>query len=142
MQSALQIAQFPSKATTAGIVHVELGFVPDAVILISSIAATSPDVYIWVNTAVLGDWTEALSLKITGTTGVITRDTTGMAAYLGGDTVASAETDDTAGKHVTVQGDPAAAGHITAEGISIPADHQIDNATAPLNFLIAFRRIG
>lgn len=138
--SVMAAAEFVSKTSAAGIVNVMLGFVPDFAILISNHGGTNPNVYLWVNGGTgktLGaNVPAALSWLITGSTGVITRDTTGISPYAGGDLVSSAETADTAGKHVTPDGTPAAAGVITTAGLAIPADHQTADGR---NVLIAFR---
>lgn len=139
--SDMSLAQFPSKATSAGVVNVMLGFVPDFAILISAIGATSPDIFIWANNDIVSAWAVALALKLTGTTGVVTRDTTGIAAYAGGDRVTTTETADTDGKHVDQDGDfitvPAGSqGVLTSPGLAIPADAQ---TAGDANLLIAFR---
>jgi len=132
-------------ASTAGIVHVELGFEPDFCVLFSDHGATNPNVYFWANGGTgktFPGWAAALSLKLEGAATVSTtartmvRDTTGIALYAGGDVIASAETANTAGKHIDLDGNPAAAAHVTAKGISIPADHQ---ANSGRNLLLAFR---
>jgi len=141
----LKIVEFIS-ASTAGIVNVELGFEPDFAILIQAHAATNPNLYLWANSKYAGSsvaagsgWPALLSLLITGSTGVVTRDTTGIGVYAGGDTVASDETNNTAGKHIDLAGDPASSGHVTAPGLSIPADHQTNSGR---NLLLAFKEDG
>lgn len=126
-------------ASTAGIVHVELGFVPDYAILFQNHADTAPNIRLYVNGGsgkTFPNWVAARSLLLTGTTGVVSGDDTGMTVYAGGDVIASAETANTAGKHIDLDGNPAAAGHRTSAGISIPADHQTNSGR---NLLIAFR---
>lgn len=130
------IAQFVSKSSSAGIVNVELGFVPDFIIGIFDIDGTNPNLRVWANDEKFSAWTAALSLLVTGSTGVITRDTTGIDAYDGNETIAATETVDTAGKHVDLGGTAASAGHVTSPGIAIPADHQTASGK---NLIIAFR---
>lgn len=120
-----------TSASTAGIVHVELGFTPRFAILVSNYGGTNPNLYFWAD-----QWTDALSLLLTGSTGVVTRDTTGIDQYAGNETIAAAETVNSSPKHVDLLGVAAGAGHITAGGLSIPADHQANSGT---NLLIAFR---
>lgn len=131
------IAQFTSKSSSAGVVNVEFGFAPDFAIMFADIDGTNPNILFWGNAAELSLWTTALSLLLTGSSGIVTRDTSGIALYAGGDAVASAETVNTDGKHVTEDGTAAAAGHITAAGLAIPADHQVASGK---NVVLAFRR--
>lgn len=119
----MAIAQFTS-ASTAGVVNVQLGFKPDFCIFIADLAGTNPNINIWGNAETVPSWTAALALLITGSTGVVTRDTASLNTYDGGDVIASAETVNSAPKHVDLYGTAAAAGAVTSEGISIPADHQ------------------
>lgn len=134
--------QFPS-ASTAGIVYAELGFIPDVAVLISNHGATNPDVYIWANNDSAADWAAAFCLKLVGAATVSTtarclvRETSGITKYTGGDTIAAAENDNTAGKHVNLNGDAAAAGHVTAPGLAIPAGLQA-NSGANLLLALAF----
>lgn len=135
--------EFISKSSSAGIVHAMVGWEPDVAILIAGHDQTNPNVYIWANSKYAGSgiaagsgWPALLSLLITGSTGVVTRDTTGIGVYAGGDTVASAETNNTAGKHVDAAGNAAAAGDVTSAGLSIPADHQTASAR---NLLLCFK---
>lgn len=126
-------------ASTAGVVYVEAGFIPDAALLISDHGGTSPNVFFWCRGGTgktYPGWPAALALKCTGSTGVITRDTTGMAEYAGGDVIASTETANTDGKHIDLDGNFAVAGHETSPGISIPADHQTNSGR---NLLLLFR---
>jgi hypothetical protein len=67
---------------------------------------------------------------------VITRETSGMTVYAGGDLIATTESADTAGKHVDLAGTAATAGHITAAGLAIPAALQ---GASGRNFLVALR---
>jgi hypothetical protein len=135
-QGIMAMAQFPSHST-AGIVNVMLGFEPDFAIFISNHGGTNPDVFVWANAAAVPDWVAALSLKITGSTGVITRDTTGITVYAGGDKIATTETAATAGKHVDEAGTPSVADAVTRSGLTIPADQQTNSGD---NLLVAFRR--
>lgn len=123
-------------ASTAGIVNVELGFVPDFAIYIHGHGGTNPNIYLWANYVKFPRWAEALALLITGSTGVVTRDTTSIAAFAGGNKIATVETANSSPKHVDRDGTFAAAGHICAEGLAIPADHQTNSGA---NLLVAFR---
>lgn len=136
MLNGIGMVEFIS-ASTAAVVNVELGFVPDFAILIANHGATNPDWFVWANVGQFPGWAAALTEKVTGSTGVITRDTTGMSVYAGADTVAADETDNTAGKHVDKNGAASLAGHITAPGLTVPADHQ---ANSGRNILFAFAR--
>lgn len=132
-------AEFIS-ASTAGIVYVMLGFVPDFVIMIQNHGGTNPNIRLWVNGGSGFPFgagiAAALGFKVNGADGVITRDTTSIDVYAGGDLIATTETADTAGKHVDQAGAFAIAGAITQAGISIPADNQTDSGR---NVVIAFR---
>ena len=137
-QGDIAVVEFIS-ASTAGIVYAELGFIPDFAILIQDHGGTNPNIRIWARGGTgktFPLWPAALGLLITGSTGVITRDTASIAEYAGGDTIASAETANTDGKHVTRDGAPGVAGHITAPGVSIPAAEQTNSGR---NLLLAWR---
>jgi len=129
-------------ASTAGVVNVELGFIPDFAIGIFDHGGTNPNVRIWLNGSrtIHAGWAVALDLLITGSTGVITRDTTGMAVFAGGTVIATVETANSDPKHVHRQAGSAptfaAAGRITQPGLSIPADHQVNSGR---NLLWAIR---
>ena len=129
-------------ASTAAIVNLEIGFVPDFVIGIFDHGGTSANIRLWANGSrtIHAGWAVALDLLITGTTGVITRDTTGITVYAGGDVIATTETANTDGKHVHrsagVAPTFATAGWITKPGITIPADHQVNSGR---NLVLAFR---
>jgi hypothetical protein len=131
-------------ASTAGVVNVRIGFIPDFVIFIQAHGGTNPNVYLWANPKYKGSgdtagWPVALSLLITGSSGVITRDTTGITVFDGGTTIASDETDNSDPKHIDHYGNPAKAGDVTQPGVSIPADHQTNSGR---NLLIAIKEDG
>lgn len=123
-------------ASTAGIVNVELGFGPDFAILIADHGKTSPDIYIWFNNARWASWAAALALLITGSTGVVTRVTSGPTVFAGGNLIATAETANSSPKHVDLDGTAAAAGHVAAAGLAIPAALQTNSTR---NMLLAGR---
>lgn len=117
-------------ASTAGVVRVMAGFDPDAAVLYSNYDGTNPDIYVWHNPKYKGSgattgWAAALSLKLTGSTGVVTRDTTGITLFDGGTEIAADETNNTDPKHIDYAGVAAKKGDVTRDGISIPADHQV-----------------
>jgi galactokinase len=85
--SDLAIAQFTSKTSSAGVVKVMFGFVPDFALLFVDHGGTNPNQYWWFNNTNLSQWAAALSLLTTGSTGVVTRVTSGITAYAGGDIV-------------------------------------------------------
>lgn len=129
--SMLKHIEFIS-ASTAGVVNVMLGFHPDGAVLVTDHGGTNPDFFLWNNPKYDGSgdtvgWAVALSLKLTGSTGVVTRDTTGITLFNGGTTIASAETDNSAPKHIDYLGNPAAANDVTKDGIAIPIDHQVNS---------------
>lgn len=138
---AIAMMEFIS-ASTAAPVHLEFGYVPDFVLAIFDHGGTSPNIRIWANggRTLHAGWAVALDLLLTGTTGVVTRDTTGITVYAGGDVIATAETANTDGKHMHRQAGSApthaAANHITKAGISIPADHQVNSGR---NLVLALR---
>lgn len=131
----IAIAQFTSSGTAA-VAVVELGFVPDAVILVSDDQGTNPNMRLWVNPSKFAMAAAGAddSILDTGSTGVLTLDTASIAAYTGGDTVSA--TDVTNRKYFDRQGNVQAAGHIASEGVSIPAGDQVNSGK---NYLIAFR---
>jgi hypothetical protein len=128
--------EFISKTSTAGVVYCELGFAPDFCMLISGHGGTNPNIYYWVNNTKWAGWASALDLLLTGSTGVVTRDTSGITVYAGGERIATAETDDTDGKHVSRTTAFAPSGHMTSAGVAVPADHQTAGGR---NMLLAFR---
>lgn len=123
-------------ASTAAIVNVELGFVPDFALVIQNHGGTNPNLRWWANNAKFSGWAAALDLLHTGSSGVMTRETSGITAYAGTETVAAAETDNTAGKHITRNGAAGAAGHVTAPGLTLPAAIQTNSGR---NLLVAYR---
>lgn len=150
MDAQLMIASFTSKASSAGVVRVGFGFVPDFVILLSNIRGTNPNVYLWANNSEFSLWDVAQSLLITGSSGIITQDATGITAYdpegaraINATTLLDeAQTANSDPKNVDLDGTAAAAGAYFKAGISIPADHQTasDGGDAGHNLVLAFRR--
>lgn len=134
----IAMAQFVS-ASTAGVVNVMLGFVPDFVIGFFDIDGTNPNIRFWHNeTEFALTGTAALSLLLTGSSGVVTRDTTGITPFAGGTQLAALETAASNPKHVSPDGvliDDLT--RFTQAGIAIPADHQTNSGK---NLIIAFRR--
>jgi len=124
-------------ASTAGIVNVELGFVPNFAIFIQNHGGTNPNMWFWSN---MGSWATAQSIKLLGDTSggsdALTLDTSGITAFAGGNEIADAETANSSPKHVDRDGTFAAAGHVAAPGLAIPADHQTNSGR---NLLIALR---
>lgn len=142
MLSPIMIVPFVSKASSAGVVHAMFGFVPDLVIGIFDIDGTNPNIRIWANNDEFSTWASALSLLITGSSGIITRDTSGITAFEpdGAGLLDEDDTDETTDsdpKHVDLDGTAAVVGDYFKEGISIPADHQTASGK---NLLIAWRR--
>lgn len=149
------IAQFTA-SSTARRTLLQLGFVPDLVIILAAHTATNPNILLWANKGgqtlpagaqvsgvttvpdILSQWLDADDhLLITGSSGVVTRVTTGIAAYFGGDTIAADETVDTNPVHPYSNGSFPKAGEVTAAGIELPAAILINSA---LYLVIAFRR--
>lgn len=128
------IVEFIS-ASTAGVVNVSLGFKPDFVLLIADHGGTNPNMRFWVNNARFSGWAVALSLLLLGSTGVVTRDTTGITAQDGNVTV-PAQTENSDPKHLRRTGTIHATGDQTSEGIAIPADHQVNSGR---NVILCFR---
>ena len=157
LKSDIAFAQFTSKASSAGVVNVMLGFVPDFAILLADIGGTNPNIYFWANHSTLDKWDVAQSLLLTGSSGIVTQDASGIAVYAGGDaypagasqnddpkyvvwtgaleTVTTAG-DDTVGPTTTGTPLPMKAPPLTRPGLAIPADHQ---AASGDNLLICFR---
>jgi hypothetical protein len=165
--SDIAIAQFTS-ATTPGVVDVMLGFVPDFAILIADVDGTNPNLRLWANSDRTPLWADALSLLVTGSSGVITRDTSGIKKYAGGEhvslnaagerfvdgvdtTEAGAETTQSDPKHVDQAGNPITAlGAASSTGASLTTSNQIitqpgllipadHQAANGKNLLVAFR---
>ena len=131
----LAVVEFIS-ASAAGIVYAELGFIPDAVIFVSDHAGT-PKMMVWLNNSRFSGFPAANSAQILGGTAVFAPDTnTLFAPYAGGDTIAAAETANTAGKHVDRAGAPSVAGRITAPGVAIAAGAQVNSGR---NVILAIR---
>ena len=129
------VVEFVS-ASTAGIVYVELGFIPTSVQMITDHAGT-PKVWEWLNNSNYAGFPAANTVSIQGASAAFAPDTnTLVAPYTGGDYIASAETANTAGKHVDRTGTASAAGRITAPGIKILAAAQVNSGR---NFIKAFR---
>lgn len=129
-------AQFTSEASAAD-AYIWLGYEPDFVILIANSTATSPDVYLWPNTKKFTQWQDSDGdgddvLKITGTTGVITKVDDGIAAHLGG-TAITASNDQS---HFKADGTNPVAGDVSQKGIVVKAGIQTNSGE---NFLIALR---
>ena len=131
------IVEFVSHST-AGVVDVSLGFKPSFCILISNHAAATFDTYLWVNNARFSNWAAALSLKINGDASAVTteRDTSGIVAYDGGDSITTALAGQENIGRDGVAFDGSSTPVITTEGVTIPADHQVNSGR---NVLIAFR---
>lgn len=143
MQPSPVLGQFTS-AATAGDVYLELGFIPDFIRVFIDIGGTSSNVLEFWNDDNLSmvPATSAVPtsyLLTTGTTGVRTKVTTAgqiPVPYAGGDKIASAEASTTDPKHVTPDGAVAAANHITAAGVMIPKEAQVNSG---INFFEAYR---
>lgn len=135
MERSMAICEFVS-ASTAGIVHVELGFVPDYVELISDHGGT-PKVMKWLNTAKYPNFPASRTVQIVGGSTAFSADAnTYIQPYAGGDRITSDETANTAGKHVKLDGSFALTGHMTRAGISIAAAAQVNSGR---NIVLAFR---
>jgi len=130
------VAQFTS-ASTAGVVRVLFGFVPDFAIIIQNHGGTNPNIRIWVNNTKFSQWADALSLLLTGSTGVVTRVTSGVEQYAGGTQISSAETTNSDPKHVDRAGTAHSGdGTLTQEGLEIAAALQTNSGA---NIVIAVR---
>jgi len=123
-------------ASTAGVVNVGLGFEPDAWIHVEDHGGTNPNIRIGLNNARFTNWASGLALLITGSTGVITRDTSSATIFTGGNTLAADETANSDPKHVDRSGNFGSAGDIIAGGLAIPAGDQTNSGR---NVVIAFR---
>ena len=137
--TGVAIAQFTA-GSTARQTFVQFGFIPDLVLVIANHTATNPDLLLWINKggqtlpasqqvpnvttapSILSQWLDANDhLLVTGSTGVITRVTTGIAAYFGGDLIAADESVSSNPVHPYADGTFPKAGAITAAGIELPA---------------------
>ena len=137
MQPAIAIVEFIS-ASSAGIVNVMLGFVPEFAILIQNHGGTNPNIRLWANDSAFSGWAAALSLLLTGSTGVVTRDTTGISVFAGTNQITEAESVNDDPKHVDNAGaEVTVVPFIAQAGLVIPADHQTNSGR---NLVIAFRR--
>lgn len=140
----ISLAQFTSKTSSAGVVNVMLGYVPDLAIFISGYDQTNPDIYIFANAAKLTEWGDERHIKMLGSTGVLTVVTTSgqvLDAYDGGDVRTTAQTTNSDPKDVNRAGVAATGAGtdtpvITSPGIRVPS--QIQTAGAK-NLLIALR---
>ena len=126
-------------ATTASLVHVEIGFLPDEVQLIADYTGT-PRNYRWFNPARFPGYLATDTLVLPGGSAANSVDTTTLIqVYPGAETVNVDETDNTAGKHVNRAGAAAPAGHLTSAGVTIAAAAQTNSGR---NMLIALRGDG
>lgn len=151
MQYAPAVGQFKSAPTTIGIIYLMLGFIPDYFELFSAIDQTSPNIERWFNKATLG-FSSSTNLSTgvdrtildTGSTGVLTVDTTPViSAYAGGDVITATEVATAAtAAHVDRQGNlvtvPSGGQIITQPGLTIAADAKVQVA-AKYNLWIAWR---
>lgn len=155
MQVGITMAQFTAGATARRTL-LQLGFVPDAVVVVAAHTATNPNLLFWFNkggqtlpanmqtpsvtTAPTGlsQWLDADDhLLLTGSTGVVTRVTTGIAAYFGGELISADETISSNPQHPYTDGTFPKAGAITMAGIELPAAILANDA---LYIVIALRR--
>ena len=140
MNTGFAMAQFTA-GSTARQTQLQLGFVPDFVLVLALHSATNPNILIWCNKggqsvpaaqlitggpttfpSILSQWLDADDhLLLTGSTGVVTRVTTGIKAYFGGERVAADETINSNPVHPFTNGTFPKAGCITAPGIELPA---------------------
>jgi hypothetical protein len=133
----IAIVEAISKTSAAGLLYVELGFVPDFAMVITNHGGVAPDIRFWANRARFPGWTAAAqSILMLGSTGVLSQDTASVAVYDGGESISAAETTDSDPKHVNRAGLPSSAGRITAPGISIPAG---DQTAGGRNLVVAMR---
>ena len=152
MNVGVTVVEFIS-ASTAGVVNLELGFQPDAVIYVQDHGGTNPNIRIWANVSEFAGWAAGLNLLLDGgpTQALLTRVTTGITAYAGGDTIGSlalpAETANSDPKHVALDGSARATFggtavsvtnlYVTSEGLTLAAAVQTNSGR---NLVIAFRR--
>lgn len=147
MNVLMAMIEFISKASSAGVVNAQLGFAPDFAILIVNHGGTNPDIYLWANSGQVPGWATALALLITGSTGVVTRVTSGPTVFAGGTVIATAEGANNDPKHIDNLGKAVGESggvntnntvpFITQAGLAIPAALQTASGR---NLLIAFRR--
>lgn len=135
MVPSFHMAQFTSESTAAE-VRLMLGFVPDFAIVIQDLQGTNPNIRFWANRTRFATWQAGAddSILMTGSTGVLTLDTSSISAYAGGDEVSA--TDVTNGLYRDAQGNEPAAGVIATAGLSIPAGDQTNSGK---NLVLAFR---
>lgn len=156
--SGVTIAQW-TVSSTARQTYLMLGFVPDFAICFMDHGGTNPNILFWANkggqtlpagmtapgstssTAPnnISQWLDADDhLLLTGSTGVVTRVTTGIKAYFGGDTLTADKTVDSNPTYVhAVGGTFGQSGEVTAEGLEFPAAILTNSAK---NIVLAFRQ--
>lgn len=151
------IAQWTAHST-ARKTRLLLGFIPDYVRIIANHTATSPDVLEWFNKggqtlpagqqvpgtttapANISQWLDADDhLLVTGTSGIVTRVTTGISAYFGGDVLSADDAVSSNPVHIFDDGTFGKAGLVTPAGIEIPAAVLTNSA---LYIALCFRRSG
>lgn len=154
----ISIGQFTA-GSTARDTYLQLGFVPDFVIIFEQHSSTNPNIRYWfdkgsqtlpasaqvpgVTTAPanVSQWLDANDsiLHTGGSDGgsTLTRDTSSTAAYFGGDLIASDESINSNPVHPFSDGTFPKAGAITAAGIFLPAGDLTANL---LYIVVAFRR--
>lgn len=160
MQAEITMAQFTAGATARRTL-LQLGFVPDAAIVFAAHTATNPNILFWFNKggqtlpanmqvpdgadsfgtlapSVLSQWLDADDhLLLTGSTGVVTRVTTGIAAYFGGEEITADESISSNPQHPYSDGTFPKSGARTMAGLELPAAILTNDA---LYIVIAFRR--
>jgi hypothetical protein len=129
------LAEFVS-ASTAGVVCVEIGFVPDFAMLISDHGGV-PKVFYWLNNAKFANFPANRTVSLQGASTAFAPDNTGlMTVYNGAETIAADETANSTPKHVDAAGTPATAGRLTRRGLQIAAAAQVNSGR---NILVAWR---
>lgn len=129
----IEIAQFTSVASTAVITNLSLGFIPDFVVMVQDYKGNNPSLRFWANVTEFAGWDAGLTLLLTGSSGIVTPDASGITAYAGGDTANGSTT------YKDRDGTAIASGLKTAPGITIPVDNQTESGK---NLILAFRRLG
>lgn len=129
------IVEFVS-ASTAGIVNIQLGFVPDFAELIADHGGT-PVVYKWVNNRKFANFPATRTVvQAGGSTAFSANSGSLITPYDGGERLAATQTADSAPKHINEMGVAASSGDMTKAGVSIAAAAQVNSGR---NVLVAYR---
>lgn len=135
MERNFDIVEFAS-ASVAGVVNIQLGYVPDYVEFVSDHGGT-PKVMKWLNPVKYPNFPASRTVQILGGTAVFAPDGTSMiTAYTGYERLTADQTVNSAPKHIDREGVAGLNGRMTQAGITISAAAQVNSGR---NIVFAYR---